>query len=85
VQQGPVVYLALEGGDDFRARIEAYQRHHDVAAVPFFLITDRTDLVKDYRADCRRGRADRAVLVDRSLAGSESKDEDMAAYIQAAL
>jgi hypothetical protein len=90
VQPGPVVYLALEGGEGFRARIEAYRRHHRVAEVPFYLITDRTDLVKDHGdLVCAIREQTRPVLVvidtlNRSLAGSESKDEDMAAYILAA-
>src|SRR5262245_12318511 len=28
VQQGSVVYLALEGGQGFRNRVEAWRRHH---------------------------------------------------------
>src|SRR6185437_8213347 len=93
VRQGPVVYLALEGGHGFRARIEAWRRQHDVADAPFYLITDRTDLVRDHMALIAAVRAQaapelpRLVVIDtlnRSLAGSESKDEDMAAYIRAA-
>jgi hypothetical protein len=93
VKPGAVVYLALEGGHGFRARIAAYRRKHGLTDVPFFLITDRTDLVRDHEALIAAIReqigADMPVLVaidtlNRSLAGSESKDEDMAAYIKAA-
>ena len=93
VQQGAVVYLALEGGHGFRARIEAWRRQHQITDAPFYLITDRTDLVKDHGEliDAIRAQAapdrPRLVVIDtlnRSLAGSESKDEDMAAYIRAA-
>lgn len=93
VQQGAVVYLALEGGQGFRARIEAYRREHGTADAPFYLVTDRTNLVRDHRALIGAIRAQigetlpALVAIDtlnRSLAGSESKDEDMAAYIQAA-
>jgi hypothetical protein len=93
VQQGAVVYLALEGGQGFRARIEAYRREHGTADAPFYLVTDRTNLVRDRRALIGAIRAQigetlpALVAIDtlnRSLAGSESKDEDMAAYIQAA-
>jgi hypothetical protein len=95
VQQGTVVYLALEGANGFRRRIEAYRGAHDVTESPFYLITDRVDLIRDHRAliDCIRGAVNTddgvpaIVVVDtlnRSLAGSESSDEDMAAYIQAA-
>jgi hypothetical protein len=93
VQQGAVVYLALEGGHGFRARIEAFRRKHDAADAPFYLITDRTDLVRDHEALIGairtqiQGDVPALVVIDtlnRSLAGSESKDEDMAAYIRAA-
>ena len=93
VQQGPVVYLALEGGYGFRARIEAYRRMHNIKDAPFYLVTDRTSLVQDHAglvADIQRqiGKSVPALVVidtlNRSLVGSESKDEDMAAYIQAA-
>lgn len=89
VQQGAVAYLALEGGHGFRARIEAYRRAHDVADAPFYLITDRTDLVEDREAliSAIRPTGPDMVVIDtlnRSLAGSENKDEDMSAYVRAA-
>jgi hypothetical protein len=92
VQQGVVVYVALEGDVGFRRRIEAYKRHHGIADAPFYLITDRTDLVRDHKALIAAIREQApgtpvAVVIDtlnRSLAGSESSDEDMAAYIRAA-
>ena len=96
VQHGTVVYLALEGGKGFEARIEAFRQrhlpeHHD--QVPFFLIADALNLVKDHPEliGCirlqARGNLPVAVVIDtlnRSLAGSESDDRDMAAYIRAA-
>src|SRR5262245_21236401 len=48
VLQGPVVYLALEGGKGFTHRVEAFRRRHSVTDAPFYLITDRTDLVNDH-------------------------------------
>ena len=93
VHQGAVVYLALEGGHGFRTRIEAFRKCHDVTDAPFYLIINRTNLVRDHRElidDVRSqvgATAPALVVIDtlnRSLAGSESKDEDMAAYIQAA-
>ena len=92
VQQGAVVYLALEGGHGFRARIEGWRREHKVADAPFYLITDRTDLIRDHAELVAAIRAQapdlpRLVVIDtlnRSLAGSESKDEDMGAFIRAA-
>jgi RecA-family ATPase len=95
VQQGMVVYLALEGQDGFGARAAAFRsRYLDVAGdVPdFFLVKERTDLVRDHKAliqciatQCEGKPA--AVVIDtlnRSLAGSESDDKDMGAYVRAA-
>ena len=96
VQHGAVVYLALEGGKGFEARIEAFRQRHlseDPDEVPFFLIADALNLVKDHPEliGCIRlqakGNLPVAVVIDtlnRSLAGSESDDKDMAAYIRAA-
>jgi hypothetical protein len=96
VQHGAVVYLALEGGKGFEARIEAFRQRHlreEPDEVPFFLIADALNLVKDHPEliDCIRlqakGNLPVAVVIDtlnRSLTGSESDDEDMAAYIRAA-
>jgi hypothetical protein len=95
IEQGAVVYLALEGGHGFRARIEAFRQRflsEDPDPVPFYLMTDALNLVKDHSdlIDCIRQQANDApimVVIDtlnRSLAGSESDDKDMAAYIRAA-
>jgi hypothetical protein len=99
VQQGSVVYLALEGGEGFKARVEAFRierlaEEHE--AVPFYLVTDALNLVKDHGVliECIRRQANGSapsapavVVIDtlnRSLAGSESDDKDMGAYIKAA-
>ena len=93
VQNGPVVYLALEGGKGFTHRVEAFRRHHGVTDAPFYLITDRTDLVNDHKQLIDEIRVQSSeprpalVVIDtlsRSLFGSENRDEDMAAYIRAA-
>jgi hypothetical protein len=93
VQQGAVVYLALEGGRAFHARIEAYKQANEIAHAPFYLITNRADLIRDHKTLIEAineqvgDDAPVAVCIDtlnRSLAGSESKDEDMASYIRAA-
>jgi AAA domain len=90
VQQGSVVYFALEGGKGFTHRVEAFRRRHKVEDAPFYLITDRTDLVNDHkqlideiRAQLREPRPALVVIdtLNRSLAGSENNDKDMAAYI----
>jgi AAA domain len=94
VQQGPVVYLALEGGKGFEGRIEAFRQRYlqeTSDRVPFYLIADPINLAKDH-ADligCIRLQAcpPAVVVIDtlnRSLVGSESDDKDMAAYIRAA-
>lgn len=93
VQQAPIVYLALEGRHGIPGRIEAFRRHYDVQSAPFYLVTTPLDLVA--RADALIASIQAqlgtvqpgAVFIDtlnRSLVGSESKDEDMARYLAAA-
>jgi AAA domain len=93
VQQAAVVYIALEGREGQAARKEAFAKYHGVTDAPFYLITVPLDLVRQHReliasiekqlGDLKPG----AVFIDtlnRSLVGSESKDEDMAEYLGAA-
>jgi hypothetical protein len=91
VRAGSVVYLALEGHAGFHRRVAAFRKSHSVVDAPFHLITTRTDLVRDHLVLIAAIRAESvtpaAVVVDtlnRSLPGSESKDEDMGAYVKAA-
>jgi hypothetical protein len=93
VQRAPVVYIALEGQHGLPARIEAFRRHHEVTEAPFYLIIVRLDLIADavaLVADIKHqigAVMPGAVFVDtlnRSLVGSESKDEDMGRYLAAA-
>jgi len=97
VTQGAVVYLVLEGADGFKARISAFRQRHLAEEadrpVPFFMIPTRIDLIKDVPdliRDIHEQLGDvipAAVAIDtlnRSLVGSESSDEDMAAYLKAA-
>jgi hypothetical protein len=95
VRQGPVVYLCLEGGLAFRKRREAFRlaKLKDCDDPPFFFVTNPLSLATDRRAlidDIKRqvGEDIPAVVcidtLNRSLAGSENSDEDMAAYIKAA-
>jgi hypothetical protein len=90
-RQGEIVYLALEGHAGFNRRVEGFRQKHGVTDAPFYLITARTDLVRDHLALIAAVRANSvkpaAVVIDtlnRSFSGSESKDEDMGAYIKAA-
>jgi AAA domain len=93
VQQATVVYIALEGRHGIPARIEAFRQHHDIKAAPFYLLTTPLDLVA--KADnliasieAQLGTVRPGVVfvdtLNRSLVGSESKDEDMARYLAAA-
>ena len=97
VTQGNVIYLALEGQDGFADRVDAFRlRRFDDGrgVVPgFYLVKERTDLIRDnaelircIRSQCTVGKPAVVVIdtMNRSLVGSESKDEDMAAYIKAA-
>jgi AAA domain len=93
VQQATVVYIALEGRHGFPARIEAFKRHHGAQSAPFHLITKPLDLVRKAEAliesiEAQLGDERPGVVfldtLNRSLVGSESKDEDMAAYLGAA-
>lgn len=93
VQKCPVIYVALEGQHGMAARIEAFRRHHRVTAAPFFLVLTRLNLAADADAlvtDIKTQVGDTMpglVVIDtlnRSLVGSESKDEDMAKYLAAA-
>jgi AAA domain len=98
VRQGPVVYVCLEGARGFRKRVEAFRRGWfkdgaETPAPPFFLTTAPLSLVRDHKDlidDIRRQVGNEIPVIvcidtlNRSLEGSESKDEDMAAYIKAA-
>jgi hypothetical protein len=95
-RQGGVVYCALEGAAGFRARVEAFRQaklSEVPVDVPFHLIASPLALVADHVALVAAIRAvhgavpPAAVVIDtlnRSLAGSESDDRDMGAYIHAA-
>jgi len=94
VAQGPVVYCAFEGQTGVRARVEAFRRHHCLndANPPFYLMPATLDLIDrhdDLIASIRAQLGETppvAVCLDtlnRSLRGSENKDEDMSAYIAA--
>jgi hypothetical protein len=96
VQQGAVVYLALEGGTGFPARKEAWRQrhlpeHHD--PVPFYLLDVPVDLIADRdklitSIKVQLGDRNPAVVavdtLNRALMGDENKSEDMAKFIRAA-
>lgn len=96
VQQALVAYIALEGREGQGARKEAFAKYHNVEDAPFYLMTKPLDLIKqgaallkDFEAQLEEcGAAMPGVVfidtLNRSLVGSESKDEDMARYLAAA-
>jgi AAA domain len=97
VQQGAVVYCAFEGQSGFDARVEAFRQNMlaDRAAgdVPFYLEPITLKLVRDQHALIaairqQLGDVGPAMVtldtLNRSINGSESSDEDMTAYINAA-
>src|SRR5262245_36793834 len=97
VEQGAVVYCAFEGAAGFKKRAKAFRKHHKLdekgLKPPFFLMGERTDLVKNHKALIAAIRAQigdnlpKLVVLDtlnRSFVGSESKDVDMTSYIEAA-
>ena len=93
VQQGAVVYCAFEGQGGMRQRVEAFRQRYlakQQKAVPFYLQALRLDLVADHAelADqIDRTKPLACIVLDtlnRSLRGSENRDEDMSAYVDAA-
>lgn len=96
VSPGPVVYVACEGAHGFRARIEAFRQDkldESSEAPPFYLLPSQINLIAEHDAlidsirDQLRDIEPVAVVIDtlnRSLAGSESHDGDMGAYVRAA-
>ncbi len=95
VEQGPVVYVACEGEEGFKDRIEAYRQAHldgHDGEVPFYLVPSRLDLVNDNQTLINGIKAKLgdqspvAVVLDtlnRSMFGSENSPEDMTAYVRA--
>lgn len=96
VKQGAVVYCALEGCAAFKTRVEAFRlaRLADNAsevpfhlmASPLALVADHASLIASIRATLGDTKPATVVIdtLNRSLAGSESDDRDMAAYVKAA-
>jgi hypothetical protein len=100
VERGAVLHIACEGGAGLGAHKEAWRiarlaEDAEDAAIPFYLCKETAlDLINDVGTvikdiDAQYGDlAIRIITIDtlnRSLVGSESKDEDMAAYLQAAV
>lgn len=96
VQTGNVVYIACEGERGLGARTEAFRQgklgDEDDHDPPFWLLTTRLDLARDVEgliADIKAAGIETTAMIvvdtlNRSIGGSESKDEDMGAFIAAA-
>jgi AAA domain-containing protein len=98
VEQGIVVYVVAEGERGIKARAEAFRQkrlaEQSDADPPFYVLPTRLDLVgdidelvSDIKAQLPAPKTCAAIVVDtlnRTLRGSESKDEDMSAYRDAA-
>jgi hypothetical protein len=96
VHQGAVVYCAFEGAHGYKKRIEALRRHYEIpsdAIVPLYVMPGQANLIAEHRlliADISAQLGEVkpvAVVLDtlnKSLFGSESRDEDMGNYVRAA-
>jgi hypothetical protein len=97
VRQGPVVYIAFEGGQGLKTRVRALRMRHPDAATkdpPFHVIARRASVVLRHPQLIRDvekqsgGEVPRVIVLDTlnaSMGGlSESKDIDMGRYIDAA-
>ncbi len=96
VQQGPVVLCSFEGQTGTQTRVEAWRQQflaedHAPDEVAFYLMPVTLNLVAecaDLITAIKRASPKTPALIildtlNRSLAGSESNDADMAAYIRA--
>lgn len=96
VEQGTVIYIAAEGQFGFGARVAAFRRSKLTAGAdddpPFLLLPSPLDLVGDIEtlitdiAAQLDGTVPILIVLDtlnRTLVGSESRDQDMSAYIAA--
>lgn len=91
VLQGPVVYMALEGGSGFKTRVVAFKQHHRIADAPFKLIirsanlpVEHADLIEDIAEQYPRPAVVVIDTLNRSIGGDENNSKDMNAFIGAA-
>jgi hypothetical protein len=94
-KSGPVIYIALEGGSRYPDRVKAWHMINNVPqqGAPFYLLSDvQLDLFADSAALIATIReqvaaaAPAAIFVDtlnRAIAGSENRPEDMARFVRA--
>jgi AAA domain len=96
VQQGTVVYCALEGGAGFASRVEAWRKRHLTdytgGQIPFYLLDIPLDLVANQKQlvesiQVQLAQSPAIIVIDtlnRALVGDENKSDDMAKLIRAA-
>jgi hypothetical protein len=91
VLQGSVIYLALEGGNNFNNRLEAFRQRHQVQEAPFWLFSQPMRLPLEHANlidDVRQQEPYPAVVVidtlNRGIVGSENDPKDMSEFIKAA-
>ena len=95
VQQGAVVYCALEGGGGFAARVEAWRKrklgNDQGDDIPFYLLDVALDLIadQDELVACIRVQVAQpnVVFIDtlnRALIGDENSSADMGKLVRAA-
>jgi hypothetical protein len=96
VHQGAVVYCAFEGAHGYKKRVEALRRHYGIeegTPVPLYVMPGQANLIAEHRlliADisAQLGQVKPVAVVldtlNKSLFGSESRDEDMGNYVRAA-
>lgn len=91
-QAGNVLYCAFEGQGGIPPRVAALRQRYTLAAnAPLWFCREVVDVIRDYKsiivaARELPGQRVNAVVLDtlnKSLFGSENKDEDMSAYIRA--
>jgi RecA-family ATPase len=94
-RQGTIVYCALEGGSGFANRVSAWRQRYlgeHSNPVPFYLVSESIDLIKEHDALISAIRAQVAtnpalVVIDtlnRGMSGDENKSDDMAKFVRAA-
>lgn len=91
VVQGPVVYLALEGGSAFKRRMQAFKLHHKPPQAAFHMIPrliclpiEHADLVAALHKQALHPAVVVVDTLNRGIAGDENNPRDMSDFIRAA-
>jgi putative DNA primase/helicase len=93
LKPGPVIYVAAEGGYDFKNRRQAWERHHRLETPNLYLADEGLNMLEPKDVGTlitsllKRGIWPVAAFIDtvaRTLVGKESDSEDMGRYVAAA-